>query len=285
MENKESMSRSLKVKRTVAYIVLILITFLCLFPFVILIINTSRSHSQIQKGFSLVPGKSLVPNINNLMENDNLPVIRAGFNSIYIALFTAAVTSYFSALTAYAFYAYEFKLKKAAMAFILFVMMIPTQVSTLGFLNQMDLFGLTDTFVPLILPAVASPVVVFFMYQYLTGYIPKSIIEAARIDGSSEFATFNKIILPIMKPALAVQAIFAFIGSWNNYFTPNLLLDSKHKKTLPILIAQLRSADFMKFDMGQVYTLIAFSIIPAVIIYLLLSKYIIGGMTLGSVKG
>ena len=89
----------------------------------------------------------------------------------------------------------------------------------------------------------------------------------------------------MVKPALAVQGIFAFVASWNNYFVPSLVLKSNTKKTLPILIAQLRSADFLKFDMGQVYMLITIAIVPVAVIYLCLSKFIIGGVTAGSVKG
>ena len=114
---------------------------------------------------------------------------------------------------------------------------------------------------------------------------PHPIIEAARIDGSGEFHTFNNIVLPIMKPAIAVQAIFTFVSSWNNYFVPALVLKKDSVKTLPILIAQLRSADWLKFDMGQVYVTIAFSIFPVIVVYIFLSKYIVQGIALGAVKG
>ena len=87
-----------------------------------------------------------------------------------------------------------------------------------------------------------------------------------------------------MRPAIAVQAIFTFVSSWNNYFIPSLVLSSDNKKTLPILIAQLRAADWLKFDMGQVYAMIAFSIFPVIIVYLILSKNIVGGVTAGGVK-
>jgi len=115
--------------------------------------------------------------------------------------------------------------------------------------------------------------------------LPLSLIEAARIDGSGEFHTFNTIVMPLMKPAIAVQMIFTFVSSWNNYFTPALVLHDDRKKTLPILIAQLRGADWLKFDMGQVYVMIAFSIFPVIIVYLILSKHIVQGVALGSVKG
>lgn len=275
----------LKVRRFFSYLVLIILVFICLFPFYILIINSTRAHPQIQQGFSFLPGKSLSANWNKLMDNDNLPVLNALFNSFFIAICTAALTTYFSALTAYSIHAYKFKLRKAAMSFIMMIMMVPTQVSALGFIRQMNAMGLDDTFAPLIIPSIASPVVFFFMLQYMSSSLPIEIIEAARIDGSGEFNTFNRVVLPVIKPAMAVQAIFAFVGSWNNYFTPNLILESKNKKTIPILIAQLRGADFMKFDMGQVYILIAVSIIPVMIVYLFLSKYIVQGVAVGGVKG
>ena len=275
----------IKVRRIISYLVLIIIAFICLFPFYILTINATRAHSAIQKGFSFLPGKSFVANWNTLMSNDNLPVLTGIVNSFILAASNAVLSIYFSALTAYAIHAYEFKLRKPAMTFILMIMMVPTQVSALGFIRLMSNMGFNDSFLPLIIPSVASPIVFFFMIQYMEGSLPIEIIEAARIDGSGEFQTFNRIVLHIIKPALAVQAIFSFVSSWNNYFIPNLILESKEKKTLPILIAQLRSADFLKFDMGQVYMLMAISIIPAIIAYLFLSKYIVQGVALGSVKG
>ena len=114
--------------------------------------------------------------------------------------------------------------------------------------------------------------------------LPLALIEAARIDGSGEFRTFNSIVIPLMKPAIAVQAIFTFVSSWNNYFIPALILHDNDKKTLPILIAQLRAADWLKFDMGQVYMMIAFSIFPVIIVYLILSRQIVQGVAVGAVK-
>lgn len=275
----------LNVRRTVSYIVLAILTVICLFSFYILIINASRSHPEIQKGFSAMPGKSLRINFNSLMSNDNLPVLRGILNSLLISGGCAVLTTYFSALTAYAIHAYNFRFRKAAFYFILMIMMVPTQVTALGFVRQMNAMKLMDSFIPLILPSIAAPTVFFFMKQYMEGALPLEIVDAARIDGSGEFHTFNFVVMPILKPAMAVQAIFAFVTAWNNYFIPNLILQSKMKKTLPILIAQLRSADFLKFDMGQVYMMIAISILPVIVVYLCLSRFIVAGVALGSVKG
>lgn len=271
--------------RAGCYIVLAILCFLCLFFFYMLIINSSRSNFQIQQGFVFYPGQSLSYNFKNLINDANIPIISGLINSLIVSAMTALLAVYFSTLTAYGIFAYDFKLKKFAFTLILLIMMMPTQISALGFVQEIQVMHLHDSLIPLFLPAIASPVVVFFMKQYMDGSLPMDIVEAARIDGCSEIRTFNSIVLPIMKPAMAVQAIFTFVGAWNNFFVPALILDSAHKKTLPILIMQLRNADFLQFDMGQVYIFITMSIIPIIIIYLFLSKYIVGGVTLGSVKG
>lgn len=286
MTRKEKIGMTtLYIRRVISYIVLIILTILCLFSFYILLINCTRNHPDIQKGFSLIPGKSFVKNFNNLMHNANLPVVRGVINSFIVAGSTAAVTTYFSSLTAYAIHAYEFKGKKYIFSFILMIMMVPAQVSALGFVQEIRDMGLMNSYIPLIVPAIAAPVVFFYMKQYMESALPLEIVEACRIDGSSEFRAFNTIVLPMMKPAIAVQAIFAFTGSWNNYFTPSLILEDKNMKTLPILIAQLRGADFLKFDLGQVYMMIAISIFPVVVVYLFLSRSIVQGIAIGSVKG
>lgn len=280
---EEKTPSSLRLRRAGCYIVLILLSFICLFWFYVLFINATRSNSQLAKGFTAVPGSYLATNLNNLFKG-TLPVLSGMFNSLFVATCTAVLATYFSTMTAYAIHAYEFKLRKAMFTFILAVMMIPTQVTALGFIQLMTKMNLMDNFVPLIVPAMASPAVFFYMKQYMDSVLSKSLIEAARIDGAGEFHTFNSIVLPLMKPAISVQAIFSFVASWNNYFTPALILHKDNMKTLPILIAQLRAADWLKFDMGQVYAMIAFSIFPVIIVYLFLSKNIVGGVMMGGVK-
>ena len=262
---------TLAARRTVCYAALVLLSFLCLFFFYVLVINSTRTHFEIQKGFSLLPGKSLMTNLKNVLSDANIPVLTGVRNSLIVSGCSAALSVYFSALTAYGIYAYNFRFKKAAFAIILLIMTMPTQVSALGFLQLITKMGLKNSFIPLIIPSIAAPAVFFFMKQYLDASLPMEIVEAARIDGAGEFYTFNHIVLPIMKPALAVQAA--------------LVLDTADKKTLPILIAQLRSADFLKFDMGKVYMLVAIAILPVIIVYLLLSKFIVRGVALGGVKG
>ena len=284
MDERKSSGIGIHARRVLAYIVLIFISILCLFWFYVLFVNATRSHAQIQLGFSALPSGEFMNNWVHLMHSSQ-PVWNGLFNSVIVAAFSAILTTYFSCMTAYAIHVYNFKLKNVMFTFILMIMMIPTQVTALGFYRLMMDWNLMDSFIPLIIPAIAAPVVFFYMKQYMDSSLPLEIVEASRIDGAGEFKTFNMMILPIMKPAIAVQAIFAFVQSWNNYFIPSLLLTENKKKTLPILIAQLRSADFLKKDMGQVYMMIAFSIFPVIVVYLLLSKHIEQGVALGSVKG
>ncbi len=271
--------------RTVfAHIVLILLSFMCLFFFYVLIINATRSHGDLQKGFSALPGKYFLENLKNVANDGSFPMFRGILNSVIVSSCSAALCTYFSSLTAYGLYAYEFKARKAAFTFIMAILVMPTQVTAMGFLRLVTKMGLYDSLLPLIIPSIASPAVFYFMYSYLQSSLPLSLVEAARIDGSGEFHTFNRIVIPIMKPAIAVQAIFTFVGSWNNYFVPALIIQSKNKMTVPILIATLRGADYMNFDMGKIYMMITVAIVPIIIVYLLLSKYIIAGVTLGGVK-
>ena len=271
--------------RTVfAHIVLILLSFMCLFFFYVLIINATRSHGDLQKGFSALPLKYFLENLKNVANDGSFPMFRGILNSVIVSSCSAALCTYFSSLTAYGLYAYEFKARKVAFTFIMAILVMPTQVTAMGFLRLVTKMGLYDSLLPLIIPSIASPAVFYFMYSYLQSSLPLSLVEAARIDGSGEFHTFNRIVIPIMKPAIAVQAIFTFVGSWNNYFVPALIIQSKSKMTVPILIATLRGADYMNFDMGKIYMMITVAIVPIIVVYLLLSKYIIAGVTLGGVK-
>lgn len=311
METIQSQSKTLGIKRFFCYLVLVLLAVISLFPFYIMLVNCTRSHMQIQMGFSVLPGSSLIRNFVNLSINkntdssfwqgvlakygvqlssnngnyaENYPILRGMVNSLFIAISVAALTTYFSAMTSYGIYMYNFKLKKFSFKFIMAVMMVPTQVSTLGFLRLLSRLHLMDNYISLIVPSIAAPVVFFYMYQSMEATLPYSIVEAARVDGCQEFLTFNKIVVPMMKPAFAVQAIFSFVSTWNNYFVPQLVITKKTLWTVPIVIANARNADYMNNDQGINYMLMTLAIVPLMIIYFALSKYIIAGSTAGGVK-
>lgn len=267
-------------------IICILLCLLSLFPFYIMIINATRTSTAIQQGISLLPGDHFLINYHNLLNRARgvgTPMMKSMLNSFIIAAPATILSVYFSSLTAYGIHVYQFRLRRFAWCFILAIMMIPTQVSVIGFYQFMIKIDLNDTYIPLILPAIAAPVIVFFMRQYMKASLPVEIVEAARIDGSGEFHTFNVVSMPLLKPAVATQAIFIFVGSWNNLFMPSMILSSSSKYTLPMFVQILRTEQF-RSDYGMIYVGLLLTVIPLLIVYLLLSRYIIAGVALGGVK-
>ena len=263
MNENKSKGINIVVRRIIAYVVLVILTILCLVWFYLLFVNSTRSKGELISGFTPLPSTHFIKNWNGMLHSTQ-PIVRGMLNSVFVAACSAALCTYFSTMTAYAIHTYRFKARKAALTFILAVMMIPTQVTALGFIQLITKMGLMDNYIPLIIPAIAAPATFFYMKQYMDSVLSMSLVEAARIDGAGELKIFNRIALPLMKPAIAVQAIFGFVANWNNYFTPALVLKEEELKTLPVLIAELRNADFMKFDMGIVYMTIAFSIFPVI---------------------
>ena len=279
---------SLLIRRIIAYTVLVALVIISLFPFYRLRINATRG--KVQSGIEWWFSDNLSNNFKNLFDSDarsRYGNIFASFGySFLISALSCALSVYFSALTAYSIHVYDFKLKKAAHTFILLVMMVPTQASALGFYRLMKNFGLLDSVIPLIIPSIAAPAVYFFMKQYMESSLPLEIVEAARIDGCGEFRTFNSIVLPILKPAFAVQGIFTFVGAWNNYFMPRMILSSK--KTIPLVLQAMKSeiaGNPQVADAGVMNLYMVLAILPVVVVYLILSKYIIRGIALGAVKG
>ena len=287
MNDKKGYSASLRTQRIIRTIVCVLFCILSLLPFLILIVNSTRDSESIKFGITLIPGTHLFTNIKNLWIKQNgmqITLPKSLWNSLIVTVPGTFFAVYASSMTAYGVHVYEFKLKKFAWAFIMAIMMIPTQITAVGFYRFMLKIHMVDSFLPLIIPCIAAPTVVFFMKEYMESTLSIEMIEAARIDGAGEFRTFNKIVLPIMKPAMATQAIFQFIAQWTNLFMPTLLLTSDSKKTIPMFV-QMLSSDQFRTDYGVVYVGIFITIIPLIVIYLLLSKYIIAGVALGGVKG
>ena len=268
----------------VVYIVCIFLAILSIMPFLIMIINSTRSTVQIQQhAISLIPSSHLLENFK-ILTGKAFDPMRGFLNSAIISAGATACTVYFSSLTAHALVVYNWKLRQPFFTFILAVMMIPSQVISIGFYQFMYKIHLTNSFLPLILPAVAAPSTVFFMRQFMLSSLPLEIVESARIDGSREFRTFNRIVLPIMKPAIATQAIFSFVNSWNQLFLPLILLTRQEKYTMPIMVSLLKG-DIYKREHGAIYLGLTLTVLPLFVVYFLLSKYIIAGVALGSVKG
>jgi multiple sugar transport system permease protein len=267
----------------IIYIACIILAVLSIMPFWIMIVNATRSTIQIQQhAISLIPSTHIADNLAVLLGKTFNPI--TGFiNSLTISTGSTLLSIYFSTLTAYALVVYNWRLRKAFFTLILAIMMIPTQVISIGFYQFMYRIGMTNNMLALILPSIAAPMTVFFMRQYMLPSLNLDIVSSARIDGAGELHTFNVIVLPIMKPAMATQAIFTYVTSWNNLFLPLILLTKKENYTMPIMVSLLKG-DIYKTEYGSVYLALALSVLPLLIVYFLLSKYIIAGVALGSVK-
>lgn len=281
-KNRESSKVTQTVNKTIIYVVCIALAVLSILPFWIMFVNATRSTPEIQSGLSLLPSSHMMGNLKVLLDKSFDP-LQGFMNSFIIASGATLCTVYFSSLAAYGLVTYSWKLRGAFFTFIMCVMMIPSQASAIGFYQFMYKLHWTNNFLPLILLTIAAPAVVFFMRQYLLATLSIEIVEAARVDGSGEFRTFNRIIMPLMMLTIATQAIFAFVANWNNLFMPLILLTQKEKYTMPIMVSLLRG-DIYKTEFGSIYMGLALTALPLFVVYFLLSRYIIAGVALGGVK-
>lgn len=273
---------STKIKKSIIYICLIMLAVVCLLPFLLMIVNATRSGVEITHSFTLIPSSHLKENWVALFEYVNL--FRGFGNSLIVAVPATILTAYFSSITAYAMAFYRFKGNKWLFKIIVIFMMIPSQLSLIGFYNLCQKLHMVDSYLPLILPSIAAPGIVFFLRQYVQSTLSKALLEAARIDGASEIYIFHKIVLPIMAPGIATMSIGSFIGNWNNYLVPLILLNTPKKMTLPVMISTLNAATDLQKNQGAIYLGVAISVVPILIVFCFCSKYIISSISAGSVK-
>ncbi len=271
-----------KVKKTVLYVLLILLAVVCMVPFLLTLVNATRSGNEIVTSFTLIPSTHLKENWETVFQFFNL--FKGMWNSIKVAVPATLLTAYFSAMTAYGLAMYKFRGNKVLFMGIVIFMMIPGQLSLIGFYNLCTKLHLVNSYLPLIIPAIAAPGTVFFLRQYILSVLPPSLIEAARIDGASEIYSFHRIVLPIMSPGIATMSIMAFIGNWNNYLLPMIILNKNEKFTLPVMMATLKASTDIQRHQGAIYLAVAISIIPILIVFCFCSKYIISSISAGSVK-
>ncbi|MBO5032765.1 MAG: carbohydrate ABC transporter permease [Lachnospiraceae bacterium] len=271
-----------KVKKCIIYICLVALAVVCLLPFLLMIVNATRSGVEITRSFTLIPGSHLKENWVALFDYVNL--FRGFANSLIVAVPATILTAYFSAITAYAMAFYRFKGNKWLFKIIVVFMMIPSQLSLIGFYNLCQKLHMVDSYLPLILPSIAAPGIVFFLRQYVQSTLSKALLEAARIDGANEIYIFHKIVLPIMAPGIATMSIGSFIGNWNNYLVPLILLNTPKKMTLPVMISTLNAATDLQKNQGAIYLGVAISVVPILIVFCFCSKYIISSISAGSVK-
>ncbi len=270
------------ISRFFIYLVLVILLVVTIVPVWLLLVNATRSTVQIQQGISFLPSTYIVSNYNILLSK-GLDLPRGFLNSFVIAGGSTILSVYFSMLTAYGIVVYNFKGKKALYNSILVLVMIPTQLTIIGFYQYMVKLGLDDNYLSLILPSIASAANVFFCKQYLESIVIHDLVDAGRIDGASELGIFHSIMLPIAAPGAFTLGIFAFVGAWNNFFNAFIMITSLEKYTLPMLVQTLRG-DVYRHEYGAIYLGLAATIVPIIIIYFLFSRYIVSGISMGAVK-
>ena len=271
--NRLSVRRNEIRLKIIVYAVSVILMLMTLYPFLLMLSDFT--------GFRLNdPGrvlKVLPKRWTQLVKFFKSRVVTGLINSMIVTVCSTLLNIYFSAMTAHAITSYKWKLRKTFSNFIMAVMMIPTVVATGGFIRLAYKFQMNNKLSLLILPAIATPISVVFMRLYLESVFSKELLDSARIDGAGEFRIFNQIVLPIMKPAIATQAIFAFVSSWNDTFLPLVLLLEESKKTLPVVL-------ILNYGLGETTIPMFVTTIPPVIVFLFLSKHIVEGVQLGSVK-
>ena len=247
-----------RVRTIVAHVVLIFLSFLCLFFFYILIVNATRSHADLQKGFSAIPGSYFLENLKNVANDGSFPMFRGILNSLIVSSCSAALCTYFSSLTAYGLYAYDFKIKKAAFTFIMAILVMPTQVTAMGFLRLITNMGMYDSLLPLIIPSIASPAVFYFMYSYLQSSLPLSLVEAARIDGASTWQIITKVQIPQLKPVFRMALIICITACFKVYDSPVALTGGGPGTAtmMPSMYMYNTAFNYGEFGYGSVLALI-----------------------------
>lgn len=203
-------------------------------------------------------------------------------NSVIVSSILIALSLLFSSMVGYALAMYEFPGKRIIFILVLLVMMIPFEIMMLPLFQLVITLGLVDSYFGTVLPLLVAPVAVFFFRQYSLG-LPREVMEAARVDGCTEFGIFFRIMVPLMLPSFAAMAIFQGLISWNNFLWPLLVLRSNDMFTLPIGLATLLTPYGNNYQILFAGALL--SIVPIVILFLCFQRFFIAGLTSGSVKG
>lgn len=282
-----SFNRHAKVRRVatrgLCYLLLLLVALISFFPFYMMLLGATQDNYHITSTVTMLPGTRFAENYARMIQNKD--IWRGFANSLIMAVMNTVLCLYFSALAAYAFSKFRFKGQKFLFSIILVMMMIPGQIGVIGFFRQMNDMKLLNSYIPLIIPAISNCFAIFFFKQYLDGGLPNELIEAALIDGCREISIFHRIVLPCMGAALVTQGVMSFIGNWNSYLNPLIILTETKKMTLPVLLASIKSGGGSA-DYGAQYVGILISVTPLLIIFAFANKVIMEKIAIGSaVKG
>ncbi|MFK9091879.1 carbohydrate ABC transporter permease [Bacillus salipaludis] len=273
--------KKLSLANFVIKVILIIGAIFSLFPFYWMIVMASRTNSEI---FAIPPhftlGSHLIENINIVFTQTNF--FQAFLNTLFYAVVATTLVLFFDSLAGYTFAKMKFKGKKFLFVALLATMMIPGQINIIPQFIMMDYFGWVGSYKALIVPGMANAFGIFWIKQYCENAIPDSIIEAATIDGSGKFGTYWRIGIPILKPAMSFLAIYTFIGAWNDYTWPLIILNDETKYVISLALTRLQGLYFTNYPLVITGTLI--SVIPVLILFVFFSRQLMSGITDGAVK-
>lgn len=257
-----------------------LVTFLSILPFYLVFMMSTYYTEDLFKGIPVLPSNYLINNLKNIFQTNFIQVYG---NSIFVSISAVVLCTLVSSLLGFAVAKYKFKFKKLISNFVIITMMVPMQISLIGYLREMKTVHLNNTLIPVILIWVSYPFGAFFMTQFIKDAIPDEMIESARIDGCSEPKIFASIIVPLIKPGIATLATLVFLWSWNNYMLPLVMINKQEFYTIPVLVSTLGTAH--RNDFAARMCALSLAIFPVVIVFLLGSKTFIKGISAGAVKG
>ena len=279
------MSKIMTAKREgnlgIVYILLAIVSLVCIFPFVWTAIASTHTNTEIfqsEKAFTL--GMNFIPNYNNLMKFSN--IWRNMYNSIFISIVYTVLICLIDSMAGFAFSKYHFKGRDTIFLICVFSMFIPQQVTLVPLFIQLSAMNLISTSAGVIFPALANVFGVFLMRQNLMAF-PDDLLEASRIDGANDFRTFFQIVVPTMKPAFASLAILSFVQQWGNYLWPLIVLNTKDSFTMPLVLALMRAgADVV--DYGAIMVGSVMALVPVLVLFLIFQRNFIEGMLSGAIK-
>ena len=268
-------------KITLSTTIMAIIAIFVLMPFYLMIMMSTYTSEQLYTGIKLLPGSYLLENLRTVFIGTKFDVYYR--NSIVVAVCSTVLAVLSSSMAGFGFSKYNFRFKKQLFLFVILVMMIPGQLGMVAFLIEMKWFGWMNTHLPLIIPAMANSFGVFWMTQTMSATLPTEVIESARIDGASGFHIYIRIAIPYMAAAIISLALLSFLGAWNSYMMPMLILSAQRNFTLPLGLISLN--DTYRQNIGAMITALAVGTLPMVIIFAIGSKYFIRGLVAGALKG
>jgi multiple sugar transport system permease protein len=275
------MKSTLNTSKLVAYLFVLAGALIMLAPFYFMFVFATHTRTEI---FSMPPplwfGSALLENMNILTQK--IPFWKNLSWSLYVAIASTVLTLLFCSMAGYAFALMDFKFKNFLFALVIGTMLIPSFMNMIPTFMVMDLLGWIDEHRALYLPGAAGAFGIFLMRQFASTAVPKELIEAARMDGCGEFAIYWRIVLPLLKPALGTLGLVTFIGSWNNFIQPLIVMRTLDNYTLPLALRSLQSP--VNTEWGALMTGSAIATIPLMILFAISSRQLIAGLTAGAVK-